>query len=136
MRLAAALCLVLAAAACGGHAARSPESVVRAWSNALNRNDNDAAARLFADGALIIQGGRQRLSTHADALRWNAALPCGGQLLSLRRSGEDVVAVFRLDNRPHHVCDGPGAEVQATFRVVRGSIVVWVQGAAADTAVA
>jgi hypothetical protein len=133
VRVAAALCLVLTLAACGGHATRSPEDVVRAWSAALNRNDNRAAARLFANGALIIQGARHTLPTPADALGWNASLPCGGELISLRTSGNEVTALFRLDERPHHICDGPGAEVQATFRVLDGKIVVWAQGATPDT---
>ena len=129
----AALAVLLAAAGCGGPSATSPESVVRAWSAALNRNDNEAAARFFAIGAVIVQNGRSTFPNHADAVYWNAALPCGGVLLSLHHSGIDVVAVFRLDERPHHTCDAPGSVVSARFRVLHGLIVVWAQTATPDT---
>src|SRR5262249_18132213 len=92
---------------CGFHAA-SPESVVRAWSASLNRNDNEGAARLFADGAKVIQDGETTLETHADAVSWNAGLPCGGRITSLQQHGDQVSATFALTDRPHHLCGGPG----------------------------
>ena len=46
--VAGALALVAAAPA-----ARSPAVVVRAWSAALNRGDNEAAANLFAKNAVV-----------------------------------------------------------------------------------
>jgi hypothetical protein len=125
--------LVLAAAlvtGCGGHEARSAEDVARSWSAALDRNDNDAAARLFADGAKIVQTGERVLANHADAVRWNEALPCGGKILSVSRRGStDVLVVFRLEERPRHRCDGPGAQAAALFRVRDGKIVLWHQTA-------
>jgi limonene-1,2-epoxide hydrolase len=118
----------LALAGCGGHKTASAEQVTRAWSAALNRDDNEAAARLFADGALIVQNGSATLESHADAVRWNAGLPCGGRITRLELHGKDeVVAQFELIERPRHSCDAPGGAAAAVFQVKNGKIVVWHQ---------
>jgi hypothetical protein len=115
---------------CGAHKPASPEQVARAWSAALDRNDNEAAARLFDNGAQIVQNTELVLSSHADAVRWNAALPCGGKITSVSlRSATDVLVVFTLENRPRHACDGPGQQAAALFRVRGGKIVLWHQTA-------
>jgi SnoaL-like domain len=122
------LAITLAVAGCGGHKAASPEQVARNWSAALDRNDNEAAARLFTDGAEIVQNSEFTFRSHADAVRWNAALPCGGKITSVsRRNGTDVLVVFTLENRPGHACDGPGQQAAALFRVRDGKIVLWHQ---------
>ena len=120
---------LLALTACGGHKTASPDAVVRAWSAALDRNDNETAGRLFADGAQVIQNNRMtRLPTHAVAVRWNALLPCGGTIVSLEPRGPQLVlAVFKLSERPGHACDAPGQEAAALFEVQKGRIVVWHQ---------
>ena len=129
MRSALALgaCLLALAAACGG-ASRSPESVVRAWSRAINAGDDEAAGDLFASGAEVIQGGRiTRLRTHDDAVAWNAGLPCSGTIVALVRSGDVVRATFVLGNRRYTPCDGPGQRATAIFRIRDGKIVLWHQ---------
>jgi limonene-1,2-epoxide hydrolase len=128
MRVPAILLVVLALSACGGNEAASASDVVRAWSAALDRNDNEQAARLFADGAQIVQNGEATLATHADAVRWNAALPCGGRIIHLELQGKNqVLAIFKLQERPQHSCDGPGSEAAAVFQVENGRIVLWHQ---------
>jgi limonene-1,2-epoxide hydrolase len=130
MKLALLLLATAVLTACGGHKARSAEDVARTWSAALDRNDNDAAARLFADGAKIVQSGELVLASHADAVRWNASLPCGGRIVSVSARGTtDVLVVFRLEERPRHRCDGPGSQAAALFRVRDGKIVLWHQTA-------
>ena len=124
--------IVLAAAllvGCGGsHRHRSATAIVRSWSAALDRNDNDAAAGLFADGAHVVQDNELVLHSHSDAVRWNASLPCGGKILRLAPQGDaQVLAVFRLKERPGHRCDGPGTMAAAIFRVSGGKIVLWHQ---------
>src|SRR4051794_29420579 len=127
MRILAISLMTLVLTACGSHTA-SPESVVRAWSAALNRNDNEAAAKLFAPGAQIVQVGVLKLRSHRDAVRWNAALPCGGRIASVERQANDeVLVIFHLTERPHHICDGPGEDAAALFTVVHGKIVIWHQ---------
>jgi hypothetical protein len=102
--------------------------VARAWSAALNRSDNEAAGRLFADGAQIVQDGSEVLRTHADAVRWNSGLPCGGTITLLEPRGDgEVLAVFRLTDRPQHTCDAPGQQAAVLFEVRKGRIVLWHQ---------
>ncbi len=128
MRIAAIVLAALALTACGGHKSASPESVARSWSADLDRNDNEAAAWLFADGARVIQDGELVLDDHAAAVQWNASLPCGGRIISVTPRGKtDVLVVFRLAGRPGHRCDGPGADAAALFRVRDGRIVLWHQ---------
>jgi hypothetical protein len=119
---------VLALTACGGQKAASAPDVVRAWSAALDRNDNERAARLFADGARIVQSGETTLATHADAVRWNAALPCGGRIRRLEmQSTNQVLVIFDLEERPQHQCDAPGSQAAAIFEIEHGRIVLWHQ---------
>lgn len=130
MRVLAILLGVLALTGCGGKKTASAPDVVRAWSAALDRNDNEGAANLFADGAKIIQNGEVILADHSDAVRWNAALPCGGRITRLEVRGQnEVLAVFELDERPGHTCDGPGAQAATIFQVEHGRIVLWHQTA-------
>jgi hypothetical protein len=115
------LVVVFALAACGGHSARSPVQVV-------NGNDNQGAASLFAAGAQVIQEGTIVLRGHQDAVAWNRGLPCGAKILSISVQGSnEVLVVFRLTERPAHVCDGPGLQAAAIFRVRDGKIVLWHQ---------
>jgi hypothetical protein len=125
MRIAAISLLAVALVGCGAHGA-SPESVARAWTAALNRDDSQSAARLFAPGAQIVQGSTLTLRTHAQAVTWNAGLPCGGVIVSVQQQSRDqVLVIFRLTGRPHHECDGPGDGAAALFTVVHGKIVLW-----------
>jgi limonene-1,2-epoxide hydrolase len=116
-----------------GSSPPSAESVVRAWSQALNTDDNERAADLFAPGAEVVQPGQVlRLRTHADAVAWNAALPCAGSIVSIKTSGQTATATFQLADRRKSRCDGPGQRATAIFRVVKGKIVLWHQTASPD----
>ena len=111
-----------------GDSAPSAQSVVRAWSQALNAEDNKGAADLFAPGAEVVQGSIViRLRTHAQAEAWNAALPCSGRIVSIKSHGQTARATFVLGDRQHSRCDGPGERATAIFRVVKGKIVLWHQ---------
>jgi limonene-1,2-epoxide hydrolase len=128
MRWAAILGAAAVLAGCGSGPARSPEAVARAWSAALNRADDEAAARLFARSAEVVQDADFVFRTHDDAVVWNASLPCGGAITRVVRQGRDqVLVVFRLKERPGHRCDAPGATAAAVFRVHDGKIVLWHQ---------
>ena len=113
--------VLTAIAGCGG-SPPSTESVVRAWSQALNTDDNERAADLFARNAEIVQG---------DAVRWNSSLPCSGRIVSITAKGQTATATFLLGDRQHSRCDGPGEHATAIFRVVKGKIVLWHQTEAA-----
>src|SRR5262249_32296960 len=133
MRVQAAASAALAAAllaAAPAAAARppKPEDVVRAWSKALNTNDNEAAANLFAEHAMIIQGTLQRrLPNHHVAVLCNQGLACAGKIVAMRKVGTQVLATFLLGERPKHHCDAPGEKASAVFDVRAGKIVLWAQ---------
>ena len=127
-RLALLAGLALAAAACGGHHSASPASVTRAWSHALNTGDNERAGELFAPNAQVVQGTSSiRLRTLADAIRWNASLPCSGRILEVETRGDEATATFELGDRATSACDAPGARASAIFEVRGGKIVLWHQ---------
>ena len=128
-RLALGLAVAAFLAGCGeSGGASSAAGVVRAWTKALNADDNEAAAKLFARGAQVVQAGEVlTLATHADAVAFNAALPCSGQIVSLTSHGDSATATFRLGERKTRRCDGPGQHATAVFRVRRGKIVLWHQ---------
>ena len=120
--------IVLALTAGCGSGPPSAESVVRAWSQALNVDDNKTAASLFARDAKVVQSGQViTLRNRKDALAWNSALPCSGRILSIKSRGETATATFLLGNRKHSRCDGPGEHATAIFKVVGGKIVLWHQ---------
>ena len=94
----------------------------------MNTGDNDTAGDLFADGAEVVQPDSvMRLATHADAVAWNAALPCSGRILSVTSRADTVTVTFRLGDREESACDGPGQKVRALFRVKDGKIVLFHQ---------
>jgi limonene-1,2-epoxide hydrolase len=125
--LLAAAVLAAATVGCGG-SPPSTESVVRAWSQALNTDDNERAADLFAKGAEVVQGDTvTTLRTHNQAVAWNSHLPCAGEIVSITTSGNTAKATFKLGDRQHSRCDGPGQQATAIFRVVKGKIVLWHQ---------
>jgi limonene-1,2-epoxide hydrolase len=129
LRFPLSLVFMLAAVLAGcGSSPPSAESVARAWSQELNSGDNEAAAKLFAPGAEIVQAGTTlRLNTQAEAVAWNAALPCSGRIVSIETHNETATATFELGDRQQSKCDGPGQQVTAIFRVHKGKIVLWHQ---------
>jgi limonene-1,2-epoxide hydrolase len=122
------IALLAATVAGSASAAAAPSDVVRAWSRALNANDNERAARLFAPNARVIQPGVDvRLRTHAIAVAFNDALPCAGKIVAITVRGERATATFVLGTRPKHRCDGLGQKAAALFVVRGGKIVRWQQ---------
>jgi limonene-1,2-epoxide hydrolase len=132
-RLAALGAALAVAAACSGAALAttdtpSPAAVVRAWSKALNANNNETAGRLFAKNARVVQGPLDaRLPTQALAAVFNNTLPCAGRIVTLEVKGNTVLATFVLGHRPKHTCDGPGQKAAALFVVKKGKITLWEQ---------
>ena len=126
-RLAAGLLFALVLAGCGSREP-SAESVLRAWSQELNSGDNEAAAKLFAKNARVVQPGVViRLRTYEQALAWNAALPCSGKIVRVTGKGNIASATFVLGDRQTSKCDGPGERATALVRVRKGKIVLWHQ---------
>ena len=109
--IAAAILTAVALAGCGGHNTRSPEQVARSWSADLDRNDNDAAAWLFADGANVVQDGELVLSRprRRGAVERIAAVRRTDHLGRTPSGKTDVLVVFRLDGAPGPPVRRPGA---------------------------
>lgn len=127
MRRLLPLAAILLLVGCGG-GSPSAESVVRAWSAALNQDDNNTAGSLFANNAEIVQDGHVlKLKNRRQAVAWNSALPCSGRIVSIHSRGQTATATFLLGDRRHSRCDGPGQRATAIFRVVHGKIVLWHQ---------
>ena len=115
---------------CGGgggdSGAPTPDDVVSSWSRALNAGDDDAAADLFAPGAVVIQAGRRTtLADHDDALAFNASLPCGSRIVKRTVEGDEVTATSTLTRRPGHMCDDTGGTAVTVFRIEDGRITLW-----------
>ena len=118
---------VVVVSGCGSKT-ENPTAIVESWSKALNAGDDAAAAGLFSDDATVIQGGQTvKLAGHAEALSFNASLPCGGEIVEQSLAGNEVTATFSLTERPGHTCDGTGHTAVAVFRIADGKIVVWHQ---------
>jgi hypothetical protein len=126
VRVASVLLLAAVAAGCGG---TTPEDVVRRWSDAVNHGQNADAAALFAPGAHAVsaEGETLLLDTRVEAERFNAALPCQGEIIAMSRDGNRVTATFRLDQRGTFACPAPLTVDTAVFTIEDGKIVRWEQ---------
>ena len=99
------------AAAGTAQAAAKPAEVVRAWSHALNANDNEHAARLFAHNARVVQPGVDvLLNSHALAVAFNASLPCAGTSRRGEREGQPGDGDVRPGRAPEASLRRPGRE--------------------------
>ena len=133
----AAVALVVAAAIAAGTAGAArrppgPAAVVRAWTAALDRDDNEAAANLFAKNAVVVQNGLKLvLFTHHIAVLWMEGLPCSARIVKMTVKGDIADTTFVIGNRPKIKCDAPGIKARAIFRVRKGKIVAWAQVAVA-----
>ena len=107
----------------------SPAAIGRAWSAALNANQNAAAGKLFAPNARILQGPLDvRLTSQQLATAFNASLPCAGKITRITVNGDRATATFVLGHRPGHTCTAARGEKAAALFVVRaGKIVLWEQ---------
>src|SRR4051812_13393413 len=74
--------------------------VLAAWAAATRRGDAARAARYFAVPAIVSQDMAVQLQTREQVRRFNAALPCGEQLLGVHHEGRYIVGTFRLPARP------------------------------------
>jgi hypothetical protein len=102
--------------------------VIRGWSDTLRGGDVIGAARYFAVPSLVqVQPGQAvyHITRRAQAVAFQAVLPCGARLLRAERDGRYVNALFRLTMRPGATCDAPGKTARTDFVIRRGKIVEW-----------
>jgi limonene-1,2-epoxide hydrolase len=120
------LLFAVVAPGCGGDDSSDPTKVVDSWSQAINASDDEAAAKLFAPDAVVIQAGRHtNLKGEPEALAFTSSLPCGGKIVEKSVAGNEVTATFTLTRRPGHMCDGTGEAAVAVFRITDGKITLW-----------
>lgn len=95
--------------------------VLAAWAAAVRRGDAAGAARYFAVPAIVSQQVALQLQTRDQVRRFNAALPCGEQLLGVQHQGRYIIGTFRLTDRPGHPCAQVGrlSRVAFVFRARR-----------------
>jgi hypothetical protein len=145
--LAAATLVVAAGASCGGNGddeegdprpaaadavlgGADPEAVevIRDWVDTLRRGDVEGAAGYFEVPSIAENGPTLiRIESQADAVRFNASLPCGAVLVGAQSEGEFTTATFRLTERPGPGTCGPGTGgmAQTAFVIAEGKIVEW-----------
>jgi hypothetical protein len=112
-------------------------TVIRGWADALRRGNVAEAARYFAlpsemvnstgtGGALVLQ-----IRTAAEAVAAQKTLPCGARLLSTKRHGGYVNALFALTGRPgpggSNCAGGAGTSARTDFLIAGGRIVKWIR---------
>jgi hypothetical protein len=121
--------LAVAAAGCGGSSHRTPVQVVRAWSSAVNRGDEEAAVALFGPNAVFVAGDYQTvLRTRADVLAFHREMVWCGPIVRLAAHGDEVEAQFSLASRPTAHCERGGRERGSVyFRIREGKIVFFDQ---------
>jgi len=121
--------LAVAAAGCGGSSQRTPAQVVRAWSAALNRDDEETASALFGPKAVFVAGDYQTvLRTRAEVLAFHRAMGWCGPIVRLVANGNEVEAQFSLASRPNGRCERGGRERGSVyFRIRDGKIVFFDQ---------
>jgi hypothetical protein len=108
----------------------SAVDVIRAWSTALRNGDSNNAARYFALPSEFVNGPGDVvvIRNEGDAQDVNASLPCGAVLISTRREGAYVSALFRLTDRPGGGCGaGIGQLARTNFLIENGHIVEWIR---------
>jgi hypothetical protein len=101
--------------------------VVRAWSKALRAGDIAGASALWAVPSKVQNATPVlRLSSRADVLAFNAALPCGSVVTAVGGAKGFTIATVRLTHRKGARCDAAkGATARTAILVRGGKIVEW-----------
>jgi len=101
--------------------------VIDEWAKTLASGDVEGAAEFFAIPSVAENGILVEIEDERDALRFNASLPCGAELIGAESQGEFTTATFRLIERPGAgaCADGTGETAQTTFVIEDSEIVEW-----------
>jgi hypothetical protein len=101
--------------------------VIDEWVRTLATGDVEGAARFFAIPSVAENGILLQIEDFEDAVRFNASLPCGAELIGAETEGEFTTATFRLIERPGPgTCgDGTGGTAETAFVIEDEKIVEW-----------
>jgi hypothetical protein len=111
-----------------GDADAADIEVIDEWARTLAAGDIDGAARFFAIPSVVQNAGPAlEISDPEGARIFNAALPCGAELIRAEREGDYTIATFLLRERPGPgTCgDGTGETAMTAFMIVDGKITEW-----------
>lgn len=110
-----------------GDADPADVEVIAAWAEALAAGEIESAAAYFAIPSVAENGPLVEITDEDDALRFNASLPCGGELIRAETEGDFTTATFRLTERPGPgTCgEGTGGTAQTAFVIENERIVEW-----------
>jgi hypothetical protein len=108
---------------------RDEKRVIQGWSDALRAGHVNAASHYFSIPSVVVNGVQAFLTSRAQVIGFNRALPCGAKLLSARRGPQHaVVGTFRLTRRPGADCGtGVGGLAAVQFLVRRHLIMEWLR---------
>ena len=101
--------------------------VIDEWVSTLAAGDVEGAAEFFAIPSTAENGFTVQIESFRDAVRFNASLPCGAELIRAVTEGEFTTATFRLIERPGPgICgDGTGETAQTSFVIEDELIIEW-----------
>jgi len=101
--------------------------VISGWIEALSEGDTEAAAGYFAIPSTVENVSvLTKLKTTEDAIAFNESLPCGGELVAAKTTGDFTTATFELTDRPGGDCgSGTGGEASTSFVIEDGEITDW-----------
>lgn len=101
--------------------------VIDEWAKTLAAGDVEGAAEYFAIPSVAENGPLIEIADQDDALRFNASLPCGAELIRAETEGDFTTATFRLTERPGPgTCGaGTGGTAQTAFVIEEERIVEW-----------
>jgi hypothetical protein len=108
---------------------RDERQVIKGWSDALRAGHVNAASSYFSIPSVVFNQGQAFLTSRAQIVGFNRALPCGAKLLSARRGPQHaVLGTFRLTQRPGGDCGtGVGGLAAVRFLVRRHLIIEWLR---------
>jgi hypothetical protein len=101
--------------------------VIEEWADTLRSGDVKGAAEFFAIPSVAQNGPLIPIESLSDAREFNAALPCGAELVRAETKDDVTTATFRLTERPGPgTCGaGTGETAETAFVIEDGLIVEW-----------
>jgi hypothetical protein len=110
-----------------GEADPADVEVIDQWARTLAGGDVEGAAAFFAIPSVAENGILLEIEDEADAREFNAALPCGAELIRAETQGKFTTATFELTERPGagECGSGTGNTAQTAFVIEDGLIVEW-----------
>jgi hypothetical protein len=105
--------------------ARRVRGLLRAWTRAVQDNDDATAARFFDPPVLVDAGSVFTLENRSQVVDFNSSLQCALRLHRVEPDGRFLVGTFTLAKRTKHACPSAGRTQKLALAVQDGKIVEW-----------